>query len=582
MNLYPHRLLLLIISIFLISLPLSGCDNTDAKQVVIVEVAKAVTGQAMVAAANPYAVEAGLQVLRDGGSAVDAAVAVQTVLGLVEPQSSGLGGGAFMLVYDAASGDLRSFDGRETAPSGASVYMFLGDDGKPLGYVDAVNSGHAVGVPGAMAMLGIAQKKYGKLSWSELFNPAIELAETGFAVSPRLAQLLKAYAHRVSLGNNPATKAYFFLEDGTTLPVGYLRKNPDYANSLTLLANNPRALLEGELALKIIIAIADGPRPGSLSLDDLDNYQPRERDPVCRPYRKMQICSAPPPSSGGHAINSTMGILSHFEFSKSGASDPANWHLLIEALRLSYADRDKFIADDSFVTVPLEGLLDAKYLMERAKLISTDKAMKHAKAGNPGGVAYGQDNTLEPKGTSHFSIIDQWGNAVSMTTTVESIFGNKRFVGGFLLNNQLTDFARNPVDATGKPLANAPAPGKRPRSSMSPTIVLDENGKPRLITGSPGGNSIIAYTAKTLVGVLDWGLTPQQAIALPNVVARGDITRIGAMNLDPSLVPALTEMGHVIKATKGENSGLHVIQIMPDGSLLGGADPRREGQARQP
>ncbi|MBL1431661.1 MAG: gamma-glutamyltransferase [Robiginitomaculum sp.] len=581
MNLHSYRLLFLLIGIFLISLPLSGCDNTDAEPVVIVEAVKP-TAQAMVAAANPYAVKAGLQVLRDGGTAVDAAVAVQSVLGLVEPQSSGIGGGAFMLVYDAATGDLRSFDGRETAPAGASAYMFLGDDGKSLGYVDAVNSGHAVGVPGAMAMLGIAQKKYGKLSWSELFNPAIELAETGFEVSPRLAQLLEAYANRVNLGNNPAAKAYFFLADGTTLPQGFLRKNPDYANSLTLLANNPRALLEGELAIKIIAAIANDPRPGSLSLDDLASYQPRERDAVCRPYRELQICGAPPPSSGGHAINSTMGILSHFKFSKDGANDPNNWHLFIEAQRLAYADRDKFIADDSFVAVPLEGLLDAKYLMERAKLIATDKAMKHAKAGNPGGVAYGRDNTAESEGTTHFSIIDQWGNAVAMTTTVESIFGNKRFVGGFLLNNQLTDFARNPVDAMGKPLANAPAPGKRPRSSMSPTIVLGGAGKPMLLTGSPGGNSIIAYTAKTLVGILDWGLTPQQAVGLPNVVARGDVTRIGAMNLDPALVPALTEMGHVIRATAGENSGLHVIQIMPDGSLLGGADPRREGQARQP
>lgn len=577
MSLFKHRIFYSFVAVIFVSLALSACDSAKPTQIEVKPAAPA-----MVAAANPYAVEAGLQVLRDGGTAIDAAVAVQTVLGLVEPQSSGLGGGAFMLVYDAKSGQVRAFDGRETAPSGASAYMFLGDDGKPLGYVDAVNSGHAVGVPGAMAMLGLAQKKYGKLSWSELFDPAIKLANDGFEVPPRLAQLLEAYATRVNLGNNPAAKEYFFLEDGTTLPQGFLRKNSEYANTLTLLAKNPRALLEGELAIKIIAAVANDPRPGSLGLDDLTNYQPRERDPVCRPYREMQICSAPPPSSGGHAINSTMGILSHFKFSKAGADDPANWHLLIEALRLAYADRDKFIADDSFVAVPLDGLLDAKYLMERAKLISTDKAMKHAKAGNPGGVAYGRDNTLEPKGTSHFSIIDQWGNAVSMTTTVETIFGNKRFVGGFLLNNQLTDFARNPVDATGKPLANAPAPGKRPRSSMSPTIVLDETGKPMLLTGSPGGNSIIAYTAKTLVGVLDWGLTPQQAIDLPNVVARGDVTRIGAMNLDPELVQTLTEMGHVIKATKGENSGLHVIQIMPNGSLLGGADPRREGQARQP
>ena len=396
-----------------------------------------------------------------------------------------------------------------------------------------------------------------------------------------MAFLLENYGHRLALDNNAGAGNYFFLPNGSPLPEGFLLKNPAYAQSLRQLSENPRALLEGELAHKIVAAVSIGSRPGSLSLQDLKNYQPRERDPVCRPYRKVQVCSAPPPSSGGHAINSILGILSHFTFSEDGANDPANWHLFIEAQRLAYADRDKFIADDSFVDVPLKGLLNAKYLAERAKLISPESAMKHAKAGKPGGTAFGRDNTQEPEGTTHFSIVDKWGNAVSMTTTVESLFGNKRFVGGFLLNNQLTDFARNPVDEHGVELANAPAPGKRPRSSMSPTIVLNEHKKPVLITGSPGGNSIIAYTAKTLVGVLDWDLTPQQAVALPNVIARGDITRIGSLNLDPALIPALENMGHVIKPTAGENSGLHVIQILPDGSLLGGADPRREGQALQ-
>jgi gamma-glutamyltranspeptidase/glutathione hydrolase len=277
-----------------------------------------------------------------------------------------------------------------------------------------------------------------------------------------------------------------------------------------------------------------------------------------------------------------MGILSHHKFSDQGAADPANWHWFIEAQRLAYADRDRYIADDSAVDVPLQGLIDADYLAKRAKLISADRAMVTVQPGNPGGKAFGRDTTQEPKGTRHFSVIDQWGNAISMTTTVESVFGNKRFVGGFLLNNQLTDFARNPVDEIGKPLANAPGASKRPRSSMSPTIVLGADGKPVLLTGSPGGSSIIAYTTKTLVGILDWGMTPQQAIELPNVIARGDVTRIGAMNLDPELIPALIAMGHQIKGTRGENSGLHVIQVLPDGSLLGGADPRREGQARQP
>ncbi|VAV90264.1 Gamma-glutamyltranspeptidase @ Glutathione hydrolase [hydrothermal vent metagenome] len=537
---------------------------------------------AMVAAANPLAVEAGLEILRRGGSAVDAAVAVQSVLGLVEPQSSGLGGGAFLVYYDAASGKVSSFDGRETAPNGASADMFLGEDGQPLGYLDAVNSGHAVGVPGAMAMLGMAQAKHGKVSWAGLFNPALKLAETGFAVSPHMADLLNRYGRRVGLDQQASAREYFFLADGSPLPEGYIRNNAAYAASLRKLAQNPRALLEGELAEQIVAAVAMGPRPGALSLADLRTYQPKERAAVCRPYKEFQLCSAPPPSSGGQAINATFGILSHFKFSEAGAKDPANWHLLIEALRLAYADRDRYMADDAQVDVPLNGMLDASYLAERAKLIQPDTAMARALPGNPAGAAFGRDDTHEEKGTSHFSIIDQWGNAVSMTTTIESIYGNKRFVGGFLLNNQLTDFARNPVDAAGLPLANAPAPGKRPRSSMSPTIVLGADAKPVLLAGSPGGNSIISYTAKALVGVLDWGLSPQQAVDLPNVVARGDITRIGAFNLDPALVPALVQMGHEIRATKGENSGLHLIEIMPDGSLRGGADSRREGVARQP
>jgi len=577
MNLLLPRLLYPVIAGFVIVLSFNSCSKSQTIQEKPID-----TGPAMVAAANPHAVEAGLEILRAGGTAIDAAVAVQSVLGLAEPQSSGLGGGAFLMYFDAASGQISAFDGRETAPQGASADMFLGEDGQPLGYLDAVNSGYAVGVPGAIAMLGLAQEKYGKLLWGELFDPAIKLAEDGFEVSPRLAFLIANYGQRVALDQNQAAAAYFFLPDGRPLPEGFLLKNPAYANSLRALADNPRALLEGELAQQIVDAVSSGPLPGSLMLSDLAKYQPRQRQAVCRPYHQVQVCSAPPPSSGGHAINSILGMLSHFKFSDAGANDPENWHLFIEAQRLAYADRDKFIADDAFVAVPLDGLLDAKYLAERAKLISPTRAMEHAKAGNPGGIAFGRDNTQEPKGTTHFSIVDQWGNALAMTTTVESLFGNKRFVGGFLLNNQLTDFARNPVDAHGLPLANAPAPGKRPRSSMSPTIVLNDQGKPVLLTGSPGGNSIIAYTAKTLVAILDWGLSPQQAVDLPNVIARGDITQIGALNLDPELVPALQAMGHVIKATNGENSGLHVIEIMADGSLRGGADPRREGQARQP
>lgn len=537
--------------------------------------------QAMVAAANPHAVEAGLEVLREGGTALDAAVAVQAMLGLVEPQSSGLGGGSFMLYFNAKTGKLSSWDGREQAPAGMRADTFMDANGKPWGYFTAVNSGHAVGSPGAIAMLGKAHEQFGRLDWTKDLQPARKLAADGFAVSPRLHGLLQAYGKRSGLYANAAARGYFFLPDGSPLPVGYNLKNPAYVHSLDLIAKNPRALLEGPLAKEIVQAVHEGPNPGTMMMEDLKNYQPRERKPVCRPYRDYTICSAPPPSSGGMAINSIMGILANEPIAIGGANSVENWHNFIEAQRLAYADRDKYVADDRYVDVPLQGMLSTKYLKQRASLISEDKAIAHVTAGDPGGPPFGRDTTMEPGGTSHFSIVDQWGNAVSMTTTVESVFGNKRFVGGFLLNNQLTDFARNAVDEEGRPLANAPGPGKRPRSSMSPTIVM-KDGKPFLLAGSPGGNSIIAYVAKTIVGVLDWGLTPQQAINLPNVISRGDITRVGTLNLDPKLVPALRAMGHDIGTPKGENSGLHLIEIKSDGSVLGGADPRREGQARKP
>jgi gamma-glutamyltranspeptidase / glutathione hydrolase len=543
----------------------------------------------MVAAANPLAVEAGLEMLRKGGSAVDAAVAVQAVLGLVEPQSSGLGGGAFMLYFDAKTGKITVFDGRETAPSGASAQMFLGEDGKPLSYLDAVNSGRAVGVPGAIDMLALAHREFGVLPWKGLFAPGIRQANDGFAVSPRMAALVKAYGHRAHLDQNAASRAYFFLPDGSPLPVGYWLKNPEYAATLRAISTNPRELLEGKTAKDIVAAVHMDPLPGTLSKRDLANYHARKRQAVCRPYRDKQICSAPPPSSGGMAMNGIMGILANVEFSDAGAADPQNWHYLIEAQRLTYADRDRYIADDAFVTVPLDGLLNPAYLKRRAALISPRRALSHVAPGPPEEVfspeeleKRGKDNTNEAHGTSHISIVDGAGNVVSMTTTVESGFGSKRLTHGFLLNNQLTDFARSPYDKDGNLLANAPAPGKRPRSSMSPTIVLDKDGRFYMASGSAGGNSIIAYTAKTLVGVLDWGLSPQQAIDLPNVVARGDITRIENTVTDANLVPALIAMGHQIDAARGENSGLQAIVRKADGTLVGGADPRREGKALTP
>ncbi len=543
----------------------------------------------MVAAANPLAVEAGLDMLRQGGSALDAAVAVQTVLGLVEPQSSGLGGGAFLLYYDASTGKITAFDGREEAPSGVSAEMFLDTDGQPLSYLEAVNSGRAVGVPGAVAMLALAHSEFGLLPWEAAFISGINIADNGFAVSARMAGLLQAYGHRAQLDQNVASRDYFFLPDGTPLPEGHWLKNPDYAATLRAISTNPRALLEGKIASDIIAAAHLAPRPGTLSLEDMKNYQPRKREAICRPFKDKQICSAPPPSSGGMAMNGIMGLLDNISFSDKGAADPQNWHYFIEAQRLTYADRDRYVADGDFVNVPIEGLLAPDYLQRRAALILPDQAIVHAEAGPPEEVfnpeylrEVGKDNTDEVPGTSHISIVDGAGNVVSMTTTVESAFGSKRFTNGFLLNNQLTDFAKYPYDEDGKPLANAPAPKKRPRSSMSPTLVLDKDGGFVMATGSAGGNSIIAYTAKTLVGVLEWGLSPQDAINLPNVVARGDVTRVENTVADPNLVPALITLGHQVQATRGENSGLHVILKQADGTLIGGADPRREGVALVP
>ncbi len=543
----------------------------------------------MVAAANPLAVEAGLEMLRQGGSALDAAVAVQSVLGLVEPQSSGLGGGSFLLYYDAKTGDVVSFDGREAAPAGANANLFQGEDGNSLGFLDAVNSGRSVGVPGAVDMLALAHSEYGALPWKTLFAPGIKLAREGFKVSPRLAFVLNAYGYRAQLDKNAAARAYFFLPNGMPLPEGHLLQNPDYAATLTAISKNPRALLEGKIAQDIVDAVHLDPRPGTLSLDDLKNYHATRRQPVCRPFKDKQICSAPPPSSGGMAMNGIMGILENINFSADGAADPQNWHYFIEAQRLTYADRDLYMADNNFIDVPMKGLLNKSYLKHRAQSIDPTRAIVHVEPGPKEEIFAGQamqergkDNTDEVPGTTHMAIVDGAGNVVSMTTTVESVFGSKRFTNGFLLNNQLTDFARYPYDEGGKPLANAPAAGKRPRSSMSPTLVLDDGGAFYMATGSPGGNSIIAYTAKTLVGVLEWGLSPQEAINLPNVVARGDVTTVESPRADPALVPALVAMGHQIKEIRGENSGLHSILVGPDGTLIGGADPRREGVALVP
>lgn len=545
------------------------------------------TKGAMVAAADPRAVEAGLEILRNGGNAVDAAIAAHAVLGLVEPQSSGIGGGAFMVYYDRARDEITVFDGRETAPSAATPDLFI-KDGKVMGFVEAWQSGRSVGVPGQVALYKAAHEAAGQASWSDLFAPAIELAERGWAVSPRLAELLASERLRavVRLDDNPVTAAYFY-PDGAPLPEGFLRTNTAYAATLAAIAEDgPQAFYTGPIAAEFVAAANEGPDGGSLTLEDMANYKVKVRSAVCGALKSgYKICSAPPPSSGGVAQNLIMGLYEHLKPGPGVNADESLFlKAFVDAQRLAYADRDHYIADADMVPVPVEDLINPAYIKARAaEAFAPDAPVS---PGDPGVVLgkeplralWGEDPTEPGAGTTHISIIDFDGNAVAMTATVEAAFGSSRMAGGFLLNNELTDFARSPT-AGGKPVANAPAAGKRPRSSMSPTLVFDEGGDLFMVTGSPGGNSIIAYVAKTLVGVLEWDKTAQEATALPNIIARGntvgvEIDRPGG----PEAAEALRLMGYAVEERTGENSGLHVI-IVRDKGLEGGADPRREGVA---
>lgn len=537
------------------------------------------TAGAMIAAANPLAVEAGLEILRKGGTAVDAAVAVQAVLGLVEPQSSGLGGGAFLIHFDAASGDVAAYDGRETAPQGATPDMFLNPDGTPVDFISAVKSGKSVGVPGAVAMLAMAQKAHGKLSLADDLAPAIALAEQGFAVSKRLNALITMIKARIGLTPDVAT--YLTTDGETPLPEGHLLKNQAYADTLKAIAKDGAGgFYKGPIAAAIAASAQRGDDGGTLSEEDLAGYVPRQLDPLCEPYRVYLVCGMGPPSSGGLATLQALGLLRHFEIGGE-ANTATGWNLVIEAQRLAYADRDLYAADDRFVTVPVAGLLDDVYLAERAKLIAPDRAMAKAEAGTPPGAPKrAMDATGDSNGTSHFVVVDAAGNVVSMTTTIEGPFGSQRMAAGFFLNNQLTDFSFRPADDQGLAIANAVAAGKKPRSSMSPTIVFRDGGFV-LAVGSPGGNSIIAYVLKVLVAVLDWKMPPQDAIALPNIVARSKV--IVEAGFDPALFKALAEMGQQISESEGgEASGLHAVMLGEDGRLVGGADPRREGVAKTP
>lgn len=527
----------------------------------------------IVAAAHPLAADAGMEVLAAGGSAVDAAIAVQAVLTLVEPQSSGIGGGAFMLHWRASDGRLDAYDGRETAPAAATPALFLKDDGTPMDFFEAVVGGRSVGAPGVLRMLELAHRSHGKLPWGVLFEPAIELARDGFEVTPRLHYLLDRDRF---LKRSPTAAPYFYDAAGAAWPVGHVLKNPALAGTLTRIAEGGAdAFYKGPVARAIVDAVqGHATNPGLLSEADLAGYRAKRREPVCIGYRGNRVCGMPPPTSGGVAVAQILGMLDHFDLG-AGLSAPVLVHLVAEAEKRAYADRARFLADSDFVDVPVTELLGKAYLARRAAEIDPAAASGPAEPGLPRRRGWRDGADLKQPSTSHFVIVDADGNVVSMTTSVENAFGSRILVDGFLLNNQLTDFSFAPDDAEGLPVANRVAPGKRPRSSMSPTIVLNADGGFRLAIGSPGGSRIIGYVARTIVGVFDLGLPVQDAISLPNFVNRNGVTDLEEAPEVDGIVRALEAMGHQVQV-RGMNSGLHGVEHV-GGVWRGGADPRREG-----
>lgn len=578
----PHRIALLAAVVLALSNP-ARAEQRQAEPEAPTGTAdrQIATGQRyLISTANELASEAGREILRRGGSATDAAIAAQLVLGLVEPQSSGLGGGAFIVHWNKAAHSLQTYDGRETAPKTAPPGRFMAND-KPMDFDIAVHSGLSIGTPGLVRVMEKVHQEHGKLPWADLFEPAIKLAQNGFKVSRRLHYLLRWFGPD---GFSPAAKAYFFDDKGGPRAIGTLLKNPDYAATLLTLANSgPDAFYTGPIAEAIVASVATDPRkPGDLSLSDLAGYEAKERTPLCTTYRTYRICGMGPPSSGGVAVAQIMSLLAPFDLGSapSDAMSTRSLHLIAEAERLAYADRNRYLADPDFTAVPVVGLLDPAYIDERRKLIDPEAAKAKFEAGMPQGAekhSFGRDATTENVGTSHLSIIDADGNAVSMTTTIEGAFGSGAWAAGFLLNNQLTDFSFRPTDASGQPIANRVEGGKRPRSSMAPTIVFDDNGEVRAVVGSPGGSRIILYVVKALVGLLDWQLDAQQAIDLPNFGSMG-----GAVDFEYTWSSvwhglALKTYGHEIGADL-MNSGLHVV-VRRNERLEGGADPRREGAA---
>jgi len=571
------------------------------------ELASAKAG--MVSSANPHATAAGQRVLAEGGSAIDAAVVVQMVLGVVEPQSSGIGGGAFLLHYHAEDASLTAWDGRETAPASATPELFM-QDGEPLHFLAAVPGGRSVGTPGVVRMLAAAHAEGGRLPWSRLFDEAITLAE-GFEMSPWLHHM----ARRDPAMRTMPGRELFYDDNGHAKPVGARVENPELAEVLRALRDQgPDPLYRGAVAEDIVAAVraasrpstaraianylllkagapvgmdapADVPAPGGLTLQDLGAYQPKKRTPICIEYRRWRVCGMPPPTSGGVATLQILGILSHFNLSKYGPFAPETAHLLAEAERLAYADRNLWIGDPDFVDVPTAALLDADYLAARSSLIQVDARMKNAKPGTPPGAKaarFSEGRSPERPSTSHFTIVDGAGDIVSMTTSIENPFGSRVIARGIVLNNQLTDFSFDP-ERDGKPVANAVAANKRPRSSMSPLIIFDAaSGAPVAALGSPGGSRIIAYVTRAALGIMDFGLDPRAAIELPHIVNRGNDTELEERGWPPGALEQvqshLERLGHDVSVTE-LISGLHAIALR-EGRVLGAADPRREGSAK--
>lgn len=542
------------------------------------------SGRDMVAAANPLAVETGYRILRDGGNAIDAAVAVQMVLNLVEPQSSGLGGGAFILFHNGRNGLLTSYDGRETAPAAAREDRFLGSDGKPLRFFDAVVGGKSVGVPGTLRALELAHRQYGKLPWAKLFEPAIELAERGFTVSARLSLLIATEKDRF---RQERARAYFLNPDGSPLAVGQTLRNPQLAATLKrVAAEGADAFYKGPIAADIVETVrSPATNPGDMTEADLANYKAKVREPVCSRYRAWRVCGMPPPSSGGITVLQILGVLEPFDLHAIGAESLISVHLFSEAGRLAFADRDRYLADPEFAAAP-PGLIDPAYLRQRSALIRIDASMGRATAGVPPAAEkkkaawldLGADAALEFPSTSHICIVDRYGNALSMTTTIEWAFGSHLMTrSGFLLNNELTDFSFIAVD-DGKPVANRIEPGKRPRSSMAPTIVYDDKGRLYAVVGSAGGPAIINDVTKVLLGILDWNLDPQAAVDLPNMGSRNGPTELERNTAAAALEPKLRALGHDTRLMT-DTSGLSVI-VRRNERWAAGSDPRREGTAR--